>query len=369
MEYAETHIPAAAPPPGTAAAPGDQSLSQPPTLPPAPVQPSTAIVAQPVENAPRQEDPATVAMKPPVAPPASLSPNAIASSSSQPIPRYGPNIVPNPAAALPPDQVVGEKALLRPAFIPADMDPRIVPESIHMMVGETPTGTSMAIEILTVGPNVLYVVPGPCDRCTSQRQICTRKRPMCALCAKNGDTCVLGTPYVVNLPPTQASSEVDDEGGRGKRVKKQRRLSASDEVDPNLLSFDGTTLKQPRSRPSRPNPLPRPHDLPARPEDVDPSSSDRDYEQRAMENSEKPGLGQTRGPCPIFANRRQALTAACSWMRNPVETNGALVDIGTSGIARGVVLQGRPWTKSFWGEREDAGTIVTTMWVLHSRKD
>lgn len=161
---------------------------------------------------------------------------------------------------------------------------------------------------------------------------------------------------------TGATVDLDaTEGGRGKRVRKKRRLSASDELDPNLLNFDGTGLRKPRPRASRVSHLPPPRLGPLRPEDVRPSDDDVRYRAAVAANDERPPLTDMRGFCPAWADRRRGLFGAAEYLRNPVPTTGASVDIGASGLARGVVLEGQPSQPGWWGEGARTGTIVAAM--------
>lgn len=155
-----------------------------------------------------------------------------------------------------------------------------------------------------------------------------------------------------------------EERGRGKRIKKKRRLS-DDMVDSTMLNFDGTALKKPRPRAPRTSALPVPaHVGPARPENVHATEEDKRYQAAVKANNDRPDLLNMRGCCPVWADRRRALFAAAEYFRAPVHIPGASVEIGPSGIARGVVLEGTPPVgarKPFWGEAEQAGTIVTYM--------
>lgn len=160
-------------------------------------------------------------------------------------------------------------------------------------------------------------------------------------------------------------ADEDEEGGRGMRVKKKRRLSASDELDPTTLSWDGSSVKKPRSKP-RPSAVNTPLRGPLRPEDVQPTDADGEYYAALKVNDERPLLDNMRGFCPLWSDRRQALTAACKHFENSYKVAGASVSVGTSGVARGVILDNTPVGSvagSYFGMEERAGTIVTSMWV------
>ncbi len=60
------------------------------------------------------------------------------------------------------------------------------------------------------------------------------------------------------------------------------------------------------------------------------------------------------GQCSLWAVTRRALQGAAEYLRNPVMTDGASVEIGEGGIARGVILEGQePEPKGYWGGAED----------------
>jgi hypothetical protein len=97
-----------------------------------------------------------------------------------------------------------------------------------------------------------------------------------------------------------------------------------------------------------------------RPEDVEPTAQDIKYNQRVEENAKKPAMKYFK-ECPLWAMRRHAFYAATDSLRNPTPTVGASVQIGESGVARGVLLEGSPTLKAFWGQGVDVGTIVAAM--------
>lgn len=291
--------------------------------------------------------------------------------------------MPNPAVDMEPrgttDAVLGD--LERPKYIPSDMDRRVDRASVWM---KTVPGSG----------EVVYFIPGSCTECLRLQQHCDRSKPVCGRCQKRGAECRPGGLKVLRptapipiewdcqtgsgasldkskarqMPNGDAESDeevVEDESGRGKRVKKKRRLSASDEVDPNLLNFDGSGLRKARSRPSRPVTQLPPSSSTGylRPEDVTPTDEDRAYDEVCSGNTSQE-LEDPRGIPPFWADRRRAVQAALPYFRDPVATDGAKVDIGPSGIARGVILDGIPRESvgaSFFGMGERAGTIVTNM--------
>lgn len=173
-------------------------------------------------------------------------------------------------------------------------------------------------------------------------------------------------------PPPKSDSEEDDsdggpsvpeDGGRGKRVKKKRRLSASDEVDPSLLNFDGTGIRKPRAPRAVKSGLPGLNAEPIRPEDVPPSRADIAHFDAVAKNDARPELHDMRGFAPVWADRRRALASAVESFRAPQPVPGASVSIGPSGIARGVILEGQPplEMRTYWGTGERIGTIITSM--------
>jgi hypothetical protein len=118
-------------------------------------------------------------------------------------------------------------------------------------------------------------------------------------------------------------------------------------------------IKRPRvsTGPARALPARAP---PLRPEDVPSTAQDERYASRTRDNVAKDAM-QPHGFCPVWAGRRQALYAACEYFRNPTQTVGASVQLGSSGIGRGVLLEGNPTIKAFWGTRDETGTIVAAM--------
>lgn len=159
---------------------------------------------------------------------------------------------------------------------------------------------------------------------------------------------------------SDASDTDGEDAGRGKRVRKKRRLSATDEVDPNLLNLDGS-LRKPRAKGPRIPGLPGPGAGANRPEDVRVTEDDARYRAAVEANDQRPDLSSMRGFCPVWANRRRELFAAAEYLRAPVPTAGASVDIGRSGVARGVILEGPSSPKTFWGEGGQAGSIAAYM--------
>lgn len=280
---------------------------------------------------------------------------------------YPAATVPNPAIALVPltttDAVLGE--LERPHFIPTDLDARVDRASVWM---KTVPGTG----------EVVFFIPGSCSECLRLQQHCDRSSPVCGRCQKREASCKLqgfkhlrpSAPVHDRRAPSadkgkgrQVNGEESGDEGRGKRVKKKRRLSASDEMDPNTLNFEGTGIRKARSRQPKPiTQLPSSSAGYLRPEDVTPTQEDEQY--AALAAREAPALEDPRGIPPFWAGRRRALQAALPYFRNPIRTDGAAVDIGPSGVARGVILDGAPNESveaHFFGTAERAGTILTNM--------
>lgn len=287
--------------------------------------------------------------------------------------------VPNPAIATPPlitkDAVLGE--LERPHFVPVDLDHRVDRASVWM---KTVPGTG----------EVVFFIPGSCSECLRLQQHCDRSSPVCGRCQKRSAPCRLqGFKHLRAAAPLPVEGEkrltaaekgkgrqvpnedgesddevVVEEGGRGKRVKKKRRLSASDEVDPNQLNFEGTALRKARARPSRPvTQLPSSSAGYHRPEDVTPTAEDLKYKS-LCDIQTAPDLKDPRGIPPFWADRRRALEAALLQFRNLVWTDGAAVRLGLSGLGVGIVLDGVPHATTephFFGTGERAGTILTNM--------
>ena len=145
-----------------------------------------------------------------------------------------------------------------------------------------------------------------------------------------------------------------EDEGRGKRVKKRRRLSLTGEVDPN--DYDDTGIKKLMRKVSKPSlPLNGSEETLTRVEDAE-------MARRTEANAARTALGNMTGSCPVWANSKRALEAAAEYFRKPVKTDGASVEIGLAGIARGVILEGQaPDNYTFWTMDERAGTIIVSM--------
>jgi hypothetical protein len=147
-------------------------------------------------------------------------------------------------------------------------------------------------------------------------------------------------------------ASLDDDQGRGKRVKKKRRLSANGEVDPTTVDNDGSPLKSVR-RTAHSTYIAQPRDV---------FAADKAYATRLEANASKRPLDGMRSPCPVWANNRRALQAAVEYFRNPIRTEGGSVEVGTGGLARGVILEGTPPGQgTFWGQGNETGTIVACL--------
>ena len=93
------------------------------------------------------------------------------------------------------------------------------------------------------------------------------------------------------------------------------------------------------------------------------SQVDKAFAERVEENNRKPVLGRNiKGLCPVWSNTRRGLQSALEYMRNPVKTAGASVDISPGGMARGIILEGQtPSDLAYWGEKEEGGTLILPM--------
>lgn len=158
----------------------------------------------------------------------------------------------------------------------------------------------------------------------------------------------------LDVSDNNRSFEVDEVEGRAKRVRKKRRLSAAGEIDPNDLNDDGSVNKKARRKFSL---LTNSHM-----KETPLTADDRAYFARLDDNARRPPLLDMKGFCPIWSKTRRALQSAAEYLRQPVKTVGASVEIGVSGVARGVILEGQtPQQGSFWGSGRQAGTIITSM--------
>jgi hypothetical protein len=93
------------------------------------------------------------------------------------------------------------------------------------------------------------------------------------------------------------------------------------------------------------------------------STIDKAFAERVEANNRKPVLGRNiKGLCPVWSNTRRGLQSALEYMRNPIKTAGASVDISPGGMARGVILEGQtPSDLAYWGEKEEGGTLILPM--------
>jgi hypothetical protein len=150
-------------------------------------------------------------------------------------------------------------------------------------------------------------------------------------------------------------SPTDGFEGRGKRIRKARRLG-SDELDPNNLLPDGTLKRVAKKKPPRTT-------VPVFTADEPPMTKDDEaYFARVEANAARPALRDMRGACPVWALKRRDLSAAAEYLRDPKKTEGGSVEIGVGGLARGVILEGvAPGQGTFWGKGAQAGTIVVAL--------
>jgi hypothetical protein len=151
----------------------------------------------------------------------------------------------------------------------------------------------------------------------------------------------------------------DVDGGRGKRTKKKRRLSAGEEIDPDTIDDDGHILlprKKSHARPSLPVPPPAPV------VEAKSTSEDQAYFDRIEKNNRKPNLKNMRAACPAWATTRRALQSGAEYFRNPKKIEGGSVEVGVGGVARGVIFEGRSvGGGNYWGVKGAAGTMVTSL--------
>jgi hypothetical protein len=93
------------------------------------------------------------------------------------------------------------------------------------------------------------------------------------------------------------------------------------------------------------------------------SPTDKAFAERVEANNRKPVLGRNiKGLCPVWSNTRRGLQSALEYMRNPIKTAGASVDISPGGMARGIILEGQtPSDLAYWGEQEEGGTLILPM--------
>ena len=311
--------------------------------------------------------------------------------------------------------------LFRPAWLPADMDRQFDQASVWMGVASTGEFHSfihpfaspylirkriLAIDAEGLG-RAVYFVPSSCGVCAAPNagRSCDRGFPRCGQCRQRGIECKPSDKWASVKRSTAASTSapiyprsdphhlsngatstsastpigissshkgkerasqeaasntalrINDsspDNGRGKRVKKKRRLSATGEIDPSEVPLNGTIRK---SRPSVPRAPPPPRPTL--------SASERAYNERVRLNKLKPVLKDMRGGYPMWARTRRSLMTMAEYLRNPIRTDGASVDIGHGEIARGVILEGEaPGRPGFWSQDKWAGTIVASMSVI-----
>ena len=155
---------------------------------------------------------------------------------------------------------------------------------------------------------------------------------------------------------TVQTLEMSSDGeGRGKRVKKRRRLSASGEVDPN--DYDGISgVKKPMRKVSK-------MEIPLNGDSEHLSTfEERAFNARIDANNQRPRLTDMSGSCPVWANSKRALEAAAEYLRQPIKSIGASVEIGAGGMARAVLFEGEaPDRHTSWRMDNAGGTIVMSM--------
>ena len=146
-----------------------------------------------------------------------------------------------------------------------------------------------------------------------------------------------------------------DGEGRGKRVKKKRRLSVSGEVDPNEYDDLGG-IRKPMRRVSKMD-----ISLNGDSERLN-SAGERAFHARIEANNQRPRLTDMSGSCPVWAHSKKALEAAVEYLRQPVKSIGASVEVGAGGMARAVLLEGQaPDQHTYWRMDSSGGTILTSM--------
>lgn len=147
----------------------------------------------------------------------------------------------------------------------------------------------------------------------------------------------------------------EEDIGRGKRVKKKRRLSATGEIDPQSVNDRGTVVKRRKQAAAASISQPPEMEGPL-------SVEDQRYFARIKDNETRPRLSEMKGTCPVWSTTRRGLQAGTEYLRNPSRTAGASVEIGVGGVARGLILEGlTASTRHFWGVQGDAGTLVVPM--------
>ncbi|ORY25750.1 hypothetical protein BCR39DRAFT_543219 [Naematelia encephala] len=302
---------------------------------------------------------------------------------------YPPNSIDNPhyedLTIQPTFDLLPPKALYRPARLPADIDDRLDQSSVWMGVSKKSS-------------EAVYFVPTTCKTCSSPsvNKFCDRGVPVCGRCKSGGYTCQPGGSWMIMRPRAHRKSRKSDinnghepehspkieekrfstaekgkgkvtsfdpsdedvtrsrdatpeeDGGRGKRVRKKRRLSLTGEVDPETVNDDGIIAKKFR-RKSRPTNDGTEGRQPAL------TADDKAWQARVQANAAKPPLANLDGNYPIWANTRAALRDATTYLRDPVKTVGGSVEIGTGGIARGVLLEGKAdpmW--AYWSTDESS---------------
>jgi hypothetical protein len=181
--------------------------------------------------------------------------------------------------------------------------------------------------------------------------------------------------------PFTGLNPLEEPTGRGRRVKKRRRLSDTYEVDkvsPQKLERSGSQARPDANGyeddlPSRSTAHPASNANPRRsksindsPPPIDISSSrkakDDTYFARLEVNARKPPLSDMKGPCPVWSATRKALSAATEYLRDLTPCEGGSVCVAEGGVARGLILEGNVLgEKPFWGEGEDAGSIAASL--------
>ena len=226
------------------------------------------------------------------------------------------------------------------------LDERLVPKSRTLM---SPNPKPQTMANLLLRPSAVDASDDEDDVENERRS--ESKRPSTRSTESKGKGRAVDPDRIGDMNHFLASDNAD---GRVKRVRKERRLSATGEVDPDDLDDDGRFNRNARRKSS--------HLQNGQSKEVSPNADDRLYFARLDQNCQRLPLRDMKGLCPVWAKTRRALQSAADYLRQPVKTVGASVHVGVGGIARGVILEGQAAGQgTYWGTGKRAGTIVTSM--------
>jgi hypothetical protein len=150
-----------------------------------------------------------------------------------------------------------------------------------------------------------------------------------------------GKSRATDVMPNQDTSD-----STGKRAPKKRRISENDPSTPQLNGF----VRKPRQS--------NPGTLASR---ITPSSDATKYNDRVLVNMKKPPWPGIADP-PVWAQTRQTVSTIAEYLRNPISSEGACVEVGIGSLARGIILEGGQFGRPlYWSSAYEKPLIEANM--------